>query len=76
MNILNYLFDPETTALDWLWGTMLIHIVLGLLTTSPVVGILFLIHISIIGIISMYHLWMFFKSMGEWIEQMQEVKNG
>ena len=74
MKLINYLFDPETTALDYLWISMLIYIVLGLLTTSPIVAVLFLIHASIIGVISMYHLWIFFKSMGEWMEQMQKDK--
>jgi len=75
MKEINYLFNPESTALDWLWSAMLIYIVLGLLSTSIIVGILFAIHVLVIGTISMYHMWLFFKSMGAWMEQMQKERS-
>lgn len=74
MKLINYLFQPETKALDWLWSTMLIYIALGLMFNSPIIALLFLIHILIIGAISMYQIWIFFKSVGEWMEKIQNQK--
>jgi|TARA_R110000851_G_scaffold63075_2_gene144386 hypothetical protein len=75
MKLINYLLDPESTALTWLWGSMLIHIVLGLLFTSPIFGILYLFHLSIIVAVTAYYVWLFFRLVSEWKEETQKKEN-
>ena len=45
---LQYLVDPNSTALDWSWSLMLLYVPLGLLfPTSSVIGFVFLFHMLV-----------------------------
>jgi len=62
-NYLNYLLNIESNALSWLWASLSIYIALGLITSSVIVSVLFMIHVFVIMAITGYQVYNFFQEI-------------
>ena len=72
MKTLKNFLKPET--LNWLWAAVVLYIPLALFEPpleSVLISMVFLIHFSLIGVVSVYNFVIGFKEFMDSIEQMQ-----
>lgn len=61
---LQYLYDIDSSALDWLWGLSVLYIPLSFVFGS-FLGVLFALHFLLILSINIYHFRFFFPNLEE-----------
>lgn len=70
MKLINYIFNPDSEFLDYLWAFLLFYIPASQFIDNTYLKWLYLFHFFLLMSIGVYHLFLFFKSFSSWIENM------